>query len=56
MQNLEGLEATPQIATVVKHQNVVVGKFISDEGANLQGKTVEEIGSSFGPHRPNERL
>lgn len=32
-----------QVTTVVSHQNIVAGKFIRDEGANLQGKTVEEM-------------
>ncbi|CAH1414562.1 unnamed protein product [Lactuca virosa] len=43
MQNLEGPEATPAVATMVRHQNTIAGKLISDEGANLQGKTAEEM-------------
>lgn len=39
MQNLEVPEATPQ----VRHQNVFVDKFVSNEGANLQGKTTEKM-------------
>ncbi|CAH1427254.1 unnamed protein product [Lactuca virosa] len=43
IQNHEGPEATLQVATVVRHQNVVAGKIISDEGMNLQGKTTKEM-------------
>ncbi|CAH1435729.1 unnamed protein product [Lactuca virosa] len=43
MQNLEGPEATPQVATVVRHQNTVTRKFVSDERTDLQGKTTEEV-------------
>ncbi|CAH1421614.1 unnamed protein product [Lactuca virosa] len=40
---LKGPEATPQVATVVRHQNVVIRKIISDDGTDLQGKTIEEM-------------
>lgn len=43
MQNLEGPKATPQVATVARHQNAVAGKFVIDGGTNLQGKTEKEM-------------
>ncbi|CAI9270779.1 unnamed protein product [Lactuca saligna] len=43
MQNLEGPEATLQVSTVVRHQNIVTRKFFSDERTDLQGKTTEEV-------------
>ncbi|CAI9272866.1 unnamed protein product [Lactuca saligna] len=43
MQTLEGPEATLQVTTVVRHQSTVAGNFVSDERANSQGKTTEEV-------------